>query len=452
MADALQEVKRVLGSGAVILHTRQYKRGGILGIGAKQVVEVTAADGQELGRHRNKQGRASKRSSAQRSRATGEPSRRQSEAPSPDAASQQTAGDLIRRTYAAARAEFANPPREAAEPSPAAASGAPTAATAAAPQATATPTVQQAPPGPSQDQLAQEMAAVKRMVGQVMRQQSQSGGDTAYRPGSSQLEQQYLALLEQEVAQELAAEIVDDVHRRLDTNQHDDPEACRQAMVNALGDWLPTANSDETLKPTNDGRPRTIALVGPTGVGKTTTIAKLAATFKIKQNKSVGLVTLDTYRIAAVDQLRTYAGIIGLDLHVASTPDELERALQRLSDCDVVLIDTAGRSQRNNQRLDELSECLTAANPHEVHLVLSSTCSQQVLEQTVEKFSCLRTDRIIFTKLDEAVNFGVVLNVARKVNKQLSYITTGQDVPHQIEPGQSKRLAELVLGEGEIGP
>ena len=189
-------------------------------------------------------------------------------------------------------------------------------------------------------------------------------------------------------------------------------------------------------------------MVGPTGVGKTTTIAKLAATFKLKQKKNVGLITLDTYRIAAVDQLRTYANIIGIPLHVVTGSDELRNALRKCAGCDVILIDTAGRSQRDDPRLKELRSLIDIADPHEVHLVLSSTCAQPVLMEIVDRFSDVRADRIIFTKLDEAVSFGVLLNVARTVNKRLSYVTTGQEVPHQIEPSSPTRLASLVLGDG----
>ncbi|MFW6033221.1 MAG: flagellar GTP-binding protein, partial [Phycisphaeraceae bacterium] len=115
-----------------------------------------------------------------------------------------------------------------------------------------------------------------------------------------------------------------------------------------------------------------------------------------------------------------------------------------------VLIDTAGRSQRDDPHLEELASFIDAADPHEVHLVLSSTCTQRVLLDTIERFSTIRTDRIIFTKLDEAVTFGVIINVMRTVRKRLSYVTTGQEVPHQIEPGRPERLAELVLGGGEL--
>ena len=114
----------------------------------------------------------------------------------------------------------------------------------------------------------------------------------------------------------------------------------------------------------------------------------------------------------------------------------------------MVLIDTAGRSQRDDGRLEELSRFIDAAQPHEVHLVLASTSSQKVLIEAVERFARVRTDRVIFTKLDEAASFGVMLNVLRQVDQKLSYITTGQEVPHQIEPGDPARLAALVLGEG----
>ena len=134
---------------------------------------------------------------------------------------------------------------------------------------------------------------------------------------------------------------------------------------------------------------------------------------------------------------------------MVTSPDELTEALGRCTGCDTVLIDTAGRSQRDDPRLEQLRLLIGVADPHEVHLVLSSTCSQSVLLEVAERFSQVRADRIIFTKLDEAVSFGVLLNVARKVNKRLSYITTGQEVPHQIEPSTPARLAALLLGEGQ---
>lgn len=421
MAEALTLVKRDLGPHAVILHTRKYKRGGILGLGAREVVEVTAADRMDAPRPRG---------SERAGRAPAAPRR-------PEA--QPLAGDLIRRTYAVAQAEFRRQqPAAAVAPPPAPPTPAP-----AAPAAR----------GAAGDELAQEMRVVQRMVSRMMRQQRQRDVQSGGRGDMpDKLFDQYLTLLRQEVTEELAEEVIQQVQGSLRPQDFEDAAAVRRAVHDAVAGLIPTdaAAAGPSARPA-DGRPRTIALIGPTGVGKTTTIAKLAATFKLRQKQNVGLITLDTYRIAAVDQLRTYANIIGLPLHVVISPEELRAALQKCQGCDVVLIDTAGRSQRDDPRLGQLKSFIAAADPHEVHLVLSSTGALSVLMDAVERFSAIRTDRILFTKLDEAVSFGVLLNVARKVNKRLSYVTTGQEVPHQIEASQPDRLAELVLG-GVIRP
>jgi flagellar biosynthesis protein FlhF len=157
---------------------------------------------------------------------------------------------------------------------------------------------------------------------------------------------------------------------------------------------------------------------------------------------------MDTYRIAAVDQLKRYADIIGSPLRVVHDTEELRDVLRLMSDFDFLLIDTAGRSPNDSLKLNELKGLLTAAGPDEVHLVLSSTASCECLQLAAARFGDVRVDKIIFTKLDEAAHVGVVLNVIRKINKSLSYITTGQDVPDDIEVGKGRRLAQLILGGG----
>jgi len=181
-------------------------------------------------------------------------------------------------------------------------------------------------------------------------------------------------------------------------------------------------------------------------VGKTTTIAKLAANLKLREKRRVGLITIDTYRIAAIDQLKKYADIIGSPLRVVNTPEDLRQAVATLQDYEYILIDTAGRSPNDTLKINELRAFLNAANPDEVHLVLSSTASQPCVELAVSRFGDVGVDKIIFTKLDEAAHVGVVLNVVRKLNKGLSYVTTGQDVPDDIEVGRGRRLAQLILG------
>jgi len=253
----------------------------------------------------------------------------------------------------------------------------------------------------------------------------------------------YLSLINQEVAEELAGEVIEQVKAALPSSQIRDPEKVRTAVAGIVEKMLPPAEPI-TLAPRID-KPRIIALVGPTGVGKTTTIAKLAANFKLRQNKSVGLITIDTYRIAAVDQLRTYANIINVPLRIVLTPEELRQAIDNMSNVDLILIDTAGRSQNDDLKLRELNSFLQAASPDEIHLVLSTTASQAVLLSTIKRFSSLNIDHIIFTKLDESVGIGMVLNVMKKLNRAISYITTGQNVPDDIEPGSAARLAQLLV-------
>lgn len=291
--------------------------------------------------------------------------------------------------------------------------------------------------------ISEEISIVKQMVAQVL--QKQAG---TYQPAMpKELSKLYMTLIENEIAQDLADEICGKVRDELNTNQFNDPLQVKSQILKHLKEYIPEAKDPTTIIKTDDGRPLTLALIGPTGVGKTTTIAKLAATFKLKHNKRVGLITTDTYRIAAVDQLRTYANIIGIPLKVSLTPEEIAAACHSFRNFDVILIDTAGRSPNDKTKIDEIQKFLQAAKPHETHLVLASTYSENMMLKTADKFASVQPDRIIFTKLDEAVSFGVLVNVIRRIGTQISFITTGQEVPDHIEPGSSDRLAKLAIGD-----
>jgi flagellar biosynthesis protein FlhF len=194
------------------------------------------------------------------------------------------------------------------------------------------------------------------------------------------------------------------------------------------------------------GRRRLVALVGPTGVGKTTTIAKLAADYRLRQRRNVGLITVDTYRIAAVEQLRTYADIIDLPMQVISTPREMRDAVRRLEGLDLILMDTAGRSPRDEIKIQELKAFLSEAAADEVHLVLSSVAGTRTLTLTAQRFAAVGTTHMILTKLDEATGLGSLLPVIRGSRLPLSYLTNGQNVPDDIEVADSGRLARLILG------
>ena len=251
----------------------------------------------------------------------------------------------------------------------------------------------------------------------------------------------YLSLLSNEVADEMAKDLVRQIREQLPESQWQNEYRVRETLVRYVASRIEVAGPTVLDGPA----PRIIAMIGPTGVGKTTTIAKLAAQFKLRQSRSVGLITIDTYRIGAVDQLRTYAEIIDVPLKVVLTAKELQRAVGEFSDLDFILIDTAGRSQRDVLKMNELRQFLNAVKPHETHLVISSTCGHRNVESVLEQFSAFDIDRIVLTKLDEAVGFGIILTVLQRTKQKLSYVTVGQDVPDDIEAGEPRKLAELIV-------
>jgi len=286
--------------------------------------------------------------------------------------------------------------------------------------------------------LFQELTSVKTMVRDLVVQ-----SDRARAPHiPEELVGFYAKLIQNQVAQELATEMVKTLQRQIRPEHASQTEFVHSKLAEQIEKHLPVSGP---IVRTKTKGPHVVALIGPTGVGKTTTLAKLAANLKLREKRRVGLITLDTYRIAAIDQLKKYAEIMAAPLQVVGSGEELRAAIAAMSDCEFVLVDTAGRSPNDALKLSELKGVLNAVKPDEVHLVLSTTASQACVELAVAKFGEVRVDKIIFTKLDEAAHVGVVLNVVHKVKKALSYVTTGQDVPDDIEVGQPRRLAQLIL-------
>ena len=193
------------------------------------------------------------------------------------------------------------------------------------------------------------------------------------------------------------------------------------------------------------GRPKVVALIGATGVGKTTTLAKIAAKFVLEKGVSAAMITADTYRISAVDQLKTYSDIIGLPLEIVYSPDALKKAIDKHSNKQLILIDTAGRSQYNDYQMKELCEFLAVDKNIEKHLVMSATTKNRDAETILEHFSVCKPDRVIFTKTDETSSIGLVPNLLHKKKIALSYLTDGQSVPDDIHPASIEKLAELLL-------
>jgi flagellar biosynthesis protein FlhF len=200
------------------------------------------------------------------------------------------------------------------------------------------------------------------------------------------------------------------------------------------------------------GKPRVVAFIGPTGVGKTTTLVKLASQYSLLHQRRVGLITADTYRIGAVEQLRIYRDIIDIPFEAVSTPEELAASLKRMADRDLIFMDTAGRSPQNRAQIQDLRGFLEVARPAETHLVISATTKNADLLPIVAKFGLVPINRFLFTKLDETKTYGLLLNLASNFNIPVSYLATGQMVPDDIEVATPERMADLVLGEKHARP
>ncbi|HAA43381.1 MAG TPA: flagellar biosynthesis protein FlhF [Ruminiclostridium sp.] len=202
----------------------------------------------------------------------------------------------------------------------------------------------------------------------------------------------------------------------------------------------------ETIKLREDGKPTVVMFVGPTGVGKTTTLAKIAADYALNHQKDVGLITADTYRIAAVEQLRTYADILGMPLSVVYSLNEIKDIIEGYRDKDIIFIDTAGRSSRNKPHFNELKALVKEVGADEIFLVLSTTTSMNNCREIIDSYSFLGNYKLIFTKLDETPSLGIILNVKQYAGKKLSYVTNGQNVPDDIELADIDKITKNLIG------
>ena len=237
------------------------------------------------------------------------------------------------------------------------------------------------------------------------------------------------------------------IRRILDTLNTLPVESGNQTLKTRLGETLGRLIKFAGTLKMRKNSPRIIALVGPTGVGKTTTTAKLAAMYALNRGNKVALITMDIFRVGAVEQLKTYSRIMGIPLEVASTPKELEKAVEKHSACDLIFIDTAGRSHKDKEKLDEMKNFLENKIPIEVYLCLSATTKDRELEEILSRFSIFQISKVVFTKIDESESFGNMVNLLMKDNLQIAYFTTGQRVPEDIEVATSGKLADMILRE-----
>ncbi len=242
-------------------------------------------------------------------------------------------------------------------------------------------------------------------------------------------------LLENDVRDSIVQEIVSEIDGMKD--ERDEFEKAREVLSNFI-----QVNTPKIAGP--------VVLVGPTGVGKTTTIAKLAGKLALIEKKKVGLITIDTYRIGAVEQLKTYAEIMNIPFKVVMTIKEMESAVEDMKGCDVILIDTTGRSSKNVMQISELRAYIEKINSNNIHLVISCTTKAKDIADIVKGYGILNYENVIITKMDETSTYGSILNIVSSAKKPISFITTGQSVPDDIKTLSSTELTKLILGEDSI--
>ncbi len=258
----------------------------------------------------------------------------------------------------------------------------------------------------------------------------------------SELVKNYLnKLRENEVVDEIIYEIKERISADLTLQIQEDENIVRNFIYNILLEFFPKGQGDF------ENNKKVRIFVGPTGVGKTTTLAKLAATYSLTEKKKVGFITSDTYRIAAVEQLRTYSEIINVPLTVIYSPLEFIDAVKDYKEKDIVMVDTAGRSHKDRYQLMELKPLLNEDIDSQVYLVISATTKMKDCMEIIESYSFLKDYKLLFTKLDETSSYGIILNTTYLTKKHLSYVTIGQNVPEDIEVADINKIINSLLGD-----
>jgi flagellar biosynthesis protein FlhF len=251
-----------------------------------------------------------------------------------------------------------------------------------------------------------------------------------------------LRLGEQEVQKEIQSEIFAKLMVALDHNPALTEKQVHEAARAEIIRMIKTHQKVNMIKD-----PEMVCFIGPTGVGKTTTIAKIAADYMLREEKNVGLITSDTFRIAAVEQLKTYGSILNIPVKVAETPAGLLQAIAELQHCDIILMDTAGRNYQQKQYIEDLEHLLPKTAKIQINLVLSLTSKLEDMKRIIENFKALKMDGLVLTKKDETSSAGAILNLICRYAIPIPYIATGQNVPDDIVAATPEKIADFVLGE-----
>ncbi|KOP67652.1 flagellar GTP-binding protein [Bacillus sp. FJAT-18019] len=288
----------------------------------------------------------------------------------------------------------------------------------------------------SEQKVLEELKEMKEWIARLSRQNLQA------KPLPEPLQHIRDKLLNQDLSAKLTEEWVTTAEEAWTSSQMQMSEA---ELLNVIYQQAEKFLADRT----GDGvqpETRIVYVAGPTGVGKTTTIAKIAAEQLFRNQRKVGFITSDTYRISAVEQLRTYASILNVPMEVVQSPGDMQRALQKLQECDLILMDTAGRNYRNELLVSELQSLFSHSDQSETYLVLSLTSKSSDMIEIADHFNKYALDKVIFTKMDETGSYGSLFNLLDAHNLRLSYMTNGQNVPDDLLLADSEQLSRLLLG------
>jgi len=389
--EAMLQVKIEMGKDAVILHTRRFKEGGFLGFFAKEFVEVTAATDNDY-----------------------PISRKDSQQEMPNNNRQIVWPQIIENKETESRDIDKDVKEELVQDND----------------------------DRTDNNDSDDLKDMKKLMQEMLEQIE----NASLNIGLNKIgEQFYQCLIANEVEEKLAKRLVKRCLENVPPTKYEDANFIKEQFLDNISRIL---KKPKPIILPKKRKQQVFALVGPTGVGKTTTIAKLAADFAINSQKSIALITSDTYRIAAVEQLKTVGDIIGIPVDVVFTPQSMKNSIITHLDKDLIFIDTAGRSHKNALQMGELKGFLDAAEPDEIFLVLSATTKYKDMIDIVKSFEKINFSRIIFTKLDETSTYGPILSTIQKSKKHLAYFTTGQSVPDDIEIADQNKIAQLILRDG----
>ncbi|MBW1908133.1 MAG: flagellar biosynthesis protein FlhF [Deltaproteobacteria bacterium] len=285
------------------------------------------------------------------------------------------------------------------------------------------------------DTLHERMKALKDRCKPVVRE------NHVTQNGANELAMLRQHLLSQGVEEGIALELIEKLNRTRLSKGPLKVDEIKSCLIRTLKEMGITAGPIDV----NHGKQRIIVFVGPTGVGKTTTIAKLAAVRALQMKKRVALITLDNHRIGGIEQLKIFARIIGVPVEVASNNKELKKSIKNLKNKDLILIDTAGMSRRDGHRFSELKSLFNKMRRVEIQLLLDATTKEKDLVDILERFKAISISRLIFTKLDESTTYGNILNQLIRTKIPISYFTNGQQVPEDIEIASLEKLVDLIM-------